>query len=579
MTDATATPAADSARVEAGFEAVIAACALRGIVVTRIASSAPNTLGVELTGASKKWPLYVDCAEEHLRLPTVFTHPSTTLLAHVSYTGVVCIDDGQGLSLDPKRQADIVAHTVLKAFDLLEKSAEDAATGYVEFFNELGGYWHSMPGSVRGRAYFEIDGKARLLKGFHNSTLKKPTWYFFERDAELPWEVKDKKLGAHRALYVHLDTISLPPVNPGKLTFAFIEDVLQRMTPEQRALWDKLVGPSMNFPKVLALLVSVPRQAGGRSLVACSFTARRGTVDEKLTVTPLILRRHTTSYMRERGGASLNLFSKHIAVLGAGAVGSVVVDSLAAAGVGKLTVVDYDEYSEDNVFRHVLPPLYIDMDKPLGLQFALERRYPGLSIVPVCKTAQQWLKTADLSGLDGIVIAFGAPSIERSFSRSLKGRQFDLPVVFTWLEALDLGGHSILMWAKREGCLDCAYRDDEGQPSLVSRTAFLEPDQPVTRNLTGCAGAFVPYGALQARRTGLMAAEHILSAVSDVAAGKEARDPSYKFWVGEGKVAAEHALRTTPWFDAARTMSAEDATRQVFGLACRLCRAPKEPTS
>lgn len=564
--------------VNAAFEAVNAACALRSIPVARLANPAENTLGIELTGTTRKWQVHVDCAKESLSLPTVRTIPATDLLAHVSYGGLVCIDDGQGLSLDPMRPADIIAHAVMKAYDLLENSAADASSGYPEFFNELEGYWYSLPSSLRARAYFEVDGVSRMLKGFSNLSLKKPSWYFLERDAEVPWEVKSAKLGSHRALYVHLDDIALPPVRPDKLTPAFVEDVLQRLSSEQRALWDQLVGPSKNFPKQLALLVSVPRQAGGHSLVAVAFTASRGVIDKKAAVTPLTMRRHTVSYMRERGGASLDLLTKHVVVLGAGAVGSVVVDTLAAAGVGKLTVVDHDEYSEDNVFRHILEPLYIDLDKPMGLKLALERRYPGLKITPVGTTAQQWLKTADLSKYDGIVLAFGAPSVERSFSRALKNRRFDMPVVFTWLEALDLGGHSVLMWTRGEGCLNCCYRDDEGSPSLASRTSFMEPNQPVTRNLTGCGGAFVPYSALQSRRTGLMAAEHLLSAVSSLSAGEEARQPSYRFWVGEGKVAAEHGLRTTPWFQSARTTSADVATQQVFGIACSHCRNSKEPT-
>ena len=576
MTGATATPI-DTSKVDAAFEAVSAACALRGIAVARLENLAENSLGIELTGTTRNWPVYVDCNEESLRLPSVYTVPATALLAHVSYSGFVCIDDGQGLSLDPKRPADIAAYAVMKAYDLLENSAADTTSGYVEFFNELEGYWYGLPGSLRARAYFEVDGTSRMLKGFSNFSLKKPSWYFLERDAKVPWEVESDKLEAHRALYVHLDDIALPPMRPDKLTSAFIDDALQRMSPEQLVLWGQLVGPSKNSPKRLALLVAVPRQAGGRSLVAVSFTASRGIVDKKAAVTPLTMRRNTTSYMRERGGASLNLLNKHVVVLGAGAVGSVVVDTLAATGVGKLTVVDHDEYSEDNVFRHILEPLYIDLDKPAGLKLSLERRYPGLNITPVCKTAQEWLKSADLSKYDGIVLAFGAPSVERSFSRYLKDRRFDMPVVFTWLEALDLGGHSVLMWTKGEGCLNCAYRDEEGLPSLASRTALLEPNQPVTRNLIGCGGAFVPYGALQSRRTGLMAAEHLLSAINTVAAGEGARDPSYRFWVGEGKVAAEHGLRTTPWFRTARTISAEEATQQVFGLACSHCRAPKEP--
>lgn len=564
------------AKVDAAFEAVNRACISRGIKVARLDSPAPNSLGLELIGSTRKWPVYVDCNEELLRLPKVWTNPPVSPLAHVSYAGVVCIDDGQGLSLDPDRRTEIVAYAVLKAYDLLESSASDATSGYTEVYNELEGYWLHLPGSLRSRAYFEVDGNSRMVKGFVKSNQKIPKWFFVERDAEVPWEVKENKLEGQRALYVHLSALGLPPAFPDKLTTAFIEDVHRRLSPEQLKLWEQLVGPSKNSPKQLALLVSIPRQAGGRSLVAVAFGAHRGVVNKKVPVVPLTMRRHTPNHMRERGGASLDLLGKHVAVLGAGAVGCVVVDSLAAAGLGRLTVVDHDEYSEDNVFRHLLQPLYIDMGKPLGLKLALERRYPGIDITPVCTTAQTWLKTADLSKYDGIVLAFGAPSIERSFSRALKDKRFDLPVVFTWLEALDLGGHSVLMWTKGEGCLDCAYRDDDGQPSLASRTSFLEPNQPVTRNLTGCAGAFVPFGPIQARRTGLLAAEHILSAMTGVAAGTETREPSYRFWVGEGNAAAQHGLRTTPWFQAARTTLTEDATRQVFGRACRHCRTPVE---
>ena len=43
-----------------------------------------------------------------------------------------------------------------------------------------------------------------------------------------------------------------------------------------------------------------------------------------------------------------------------------------------------------------------------------------------------------LAGIDGIVIAFGQPSVERSFSRYFRDTTLAMPVVFTWLEALDL---------------------------------------------------------------------------------------------------------------------------------------------
>ena len=106
MIEVSAAPV-DTSKIDAAFEAVSAACVLRGVTVARLANLKENTLGIELTGTTRKWPVYVDCAEENLRLPSVHKVPANALLGHVSYSGLVCIDDGQGLSLDPKRPADI----------------------------------------------------------------------------------------------------------------------------------------------------------------------------------------------------------------------------------------------------------------------------------------------------------------------------------------------------------------------------------------------------------------------------------------------------------------------------------------
>ncbi len=331
-------------------------------------------------------------------------------------------------------------------------------------------------------------------------------------------------------------------------------------------LWSKLLGPSKNGPKLLTLLVSSPRPAGGHSVVAVAFKANSGVIDHKAEVTPLTVRRHTPTYMRERGGASLDLLGKHVAILGCGAVGSVVADVLAAAGVGRLTLVDHDDYSEDNIFRHVLEPLWIDAHKVYGLQSQFERRYPGIQVEAIATIGQVWLKTADLTIFDGIVLALGMPTLERWFSRALRRTKRPLPVVFTWLEALDLGGHSVLTWSDNEGCLDCLYRDDEGQAVLHPRTSFLEPDQQVSRNLTGCTSVFVPFGALQSQRTALMAVEHLLTALGG------STNPSYRYWVGEGTAAAKQGLGTTAWWKAAHATPYSEATLRVFGRPCRYCR-------
>jgi len=563
----TMTVSAVEEMVGACFLAVEAQCVVRGLVPPiRLGCASNEHLAVRLHGATRAWDIRIDCANTSLGLPRVYLVSPVGLLAHVSYSGVICVNDGQGLSIDADRRADIVAYTLLAAYDLLEKSAVDAASGRGEFFNELEGYWASMPETLRGRAAFEPDGRERLVSAYLNARGKQPKWYFADQNQPLPPELYGENLATKRALYLHLDHFPLPPESPGKVDAHFIEAVRAELSETQLRLWAQLFGPSKGGAKQIALLVTVPRADGGRSLVGMTLTANRGAVDRSRPIIPLVMRRHTATYMRERGGASLELLEKHFAVLGCGAVGAVVADNLAAAGVGKLTLVDSDEYSEDNVFRHLLDPLWIDASKVAGLRYTLERRYPGIKVEAVPWTAQTWLRTAKLDEFDGIVVAIGAPSVERAIARGIRTSAAHLPVVVTWLEALDLGGHSVLTWCDQEGCLDCLYRDDEGQSALAPRTSFLEPNQSVSRNLTGCASTFVPYGALQARKTGLIAAEHILAALH----GEP--NASYKFWAGDGVAARREGLRTTNWWANAKQISTDSASLRVFGRPCKRCR-------
>lgn len=566
----TVLPIAEPTTVDKCFAAVEQACLARGLAVARLPAQYKDYLGVSVTGKQTSWELDVFCESDALtRLPSIELRTPGRLLAHVGYGGAVCVSDNQGLSLDPERREEIVAFTVLAAFILLEKWSADDAANSIEFYNELEGYWLGLPDSVRARSTVEVDGRDRLIRAFIKTGKGNTKWYFTEREGKALLSFDTKGLDAQRGLYIDLPDIIPPPLTPNRLGPEFLDAVRERMSPGQTELWEQLVGPSKNGPKRLALLLSVPRAAGGRSLVGVSFTAKNGAVDTKAPIMPLTVRRFTPTYMRERGGASLCLLDKHIVVLGCGAVGAVVADALAATGVGRLTLVDGDVYSEDNVFRHIIDPGLVDLHKVFGLKFELERRYPGAKAQAVPDWAQEWLKTAKFADVDGIVFAFGLPSLERSFARAIRKRAGKrLPMVLTWLEPLDLGGHSVVLFTEGQGCLDCLYRDDEGAASLATRTAFLEPNQAVSKNLTGCSSVFVPYGALQARRTGLMAAEHLLNSMADTGS-------SYRYWVGDGKVAREQGLRTTPWWEEIKHVTLGEASQRVFGRPCKRCREAK----
>jgi molybdopterin/thiamine biosynthesis adenylyltransferase len=271
--------------------------------------------------------------------------------------------------------------------------------------------------------------------------------------------------------------------------------------------------------------------------------------------------------MRERGGASMKLMTKHVVVVGCGSVGSEVADTLATSGVGHLTLVDSDVLSAANVFRHVLGPDAIGAYKVHALKAQLMTRYPELRVTAEPEDIEKWLRKSDCAGIDGVVVAVGAPTLERRLARELRAAKLSAPVVFTWLEALDLGGHAVLLSMTSEGCVDCLYRNEDGEAGLSSRTAFLQAGQRVTRNLTGCASVFVPYGALQSRQTALQASGLMLDAL-----GSRTTAPTYRYWVGPGVEADAHGLRMTGWWQRAATTTSQAATVSAFRPYCRNCR-------
>jgi hypothetical protein len=411
----------------------------------------------------------------------------------------------------------------------------------------------------------EVDGHSRAVDCYANEDSDFSNLNFFEDSSKPPY-FPTNEARIYRALYLALPQTVLPPAPNQDLTVTYLDNLQAEFDSAQQALWTDLLGGSPKTERV-ALLVSMPRAAGGFSLIGFTFGVENGCPNADTPIANLMMVRHSVSHMRERGGADLRFGSRHVVVFGCGSVGSEVADALATSGVGKLTLVDPQSLSADNVFRHALGRFWIGTSKVEALQATLPTRYPGIEVTAHVGDAYRWLLVNATTEVDGFVIALGMPTLERQLSRAIRSSHPKTPVVFTWLEPLDLGGHALAVNSSGRGCLDCLYRDDEGVDALASRTSYLEVGQTLTRNLTGCASTFTPYGAIQSRRTALLAAEQILKSLD----GNEL--PDYAYWTGDGTAAAAHGLRTTAWWRQARANSATNVTRSMFGSACKHCRS------
>ncbi|MCW6596091.1 ThiF family adenylyltransferase [Yersinia ruckeri] len=233
---------------------------------------------------------------------------------------------------------------------------------------------------------------------------------------------------------------------------------------------------------------------------------------------------------------------RHVIVAGCGSIGARVAEHLALAGVSKITLVDNDKFSVDNLGRHLLGKQSISKPKVDGLATLLKERMPGIQIEAKATRVQSMMAKGELAVADAIVLATGNSTLERSIARRAFREKWTSLIISTSVEAAGLGGHAIAMRPGTPGCLDCLYIDPDTQHSLPSmRTALMAPGQKVTRQLTGC-GAFTPYSALDATRTAVLAAERVLTNV-----------PLYSRWAGEAILAKAEGIQPSATYDALRT--------------------------
>jgi hypothetical protein len=202
-----------------------------------------------------------------------------------------------------------------------------------------------------------------------------------------------------------------------------------------------------------------------------------------------------------------------------------------------------------------------------ALQEVLINQIPGVCINIFKGNAQQWLSKVSLASLDCIVFAIGNPTEERYLAQLLRAQGLRVPAVITWLEALGLGGHAIGFIPNTKGCMDCLFRTPEGVLSLSPRVSFIAEGQVVSKNLTGCAGSFIPYSAIHSKKTALLASEITLQLMNDKLA------PIYHYWQGNDTLALQEGIKTSEWYTRSMALNQKEVSNAIFRTTCDICGA------
>tara|TARA_B100000446_G_scaffold188107_1_gene220424 strand:+ start:36048 stop:37679 length:1632 start_codon:yes stop_codon:yes gene_type:complete len=534
--------------------------------VAEIAEALRSTGAVNITYSTQKkncvwcfdfvcgnhnWSLKVVAKNANLNnLPTIYWMTNTPVWGwpHVGFDGDVCVSDREGLEYDPEDYRGVIGWLVNEAVQLLGKySTYSEQERLTEFADEIEGYYSQM-----GAIPVALDERVDTTKRLYCESTYYPlprTWkshpvvYRLNHGSTRYKACQQQRLAI---LDVTIDQLPKYPCVKAEMQWDlnWWTTLISQLDLKQRkiALDDKTRG----------LLLRV-KNAFGQGLLLLHW----GTKDRCSGWMYIVGRQYRDYVMSRSGGESI---TKHAVVIGCGAIGSRVAEQLALAGIDKLTLVDFDKFSADNLARHILGSKAIGQYKVNALAELLTDNIPGI-LIDSKKTDIDQVSDETLRKADAIVLATGKPALERAIVQRAFNSQWKALTVSVSVEACGLGGHSIASLPGMQGCLECLYiNPDSGETELRFRGSFVADGEKVTRQLTGC-GAFTPYSALDATKTAVLAVEQVLQGTT-----------GYARWVGEASKAL--AAGITP--SEAHTVASHSSTNPIKPNAyahgrCKCC--------
>lgn len=188
---------------------------------------------------------------------------------------------------------------------------------------------------------------------------------------------------------------------------------------------------------------------------------------------------------------------KHILIVGAGALGSPVIEQLAKAGVGHLTVIDEDSLSAANIGRHALGANAVGQGKAEMIAKQFAQRWPSCTFSAIPGSIQHWLDRHDLSGVDLVLDLTGEPDVRLSIEVARK--RHACPLLIGWMEPYVAAAHACL--------LPKGYLWMTGRVDRLNSLQAIEWPEGVMQHEPSCSSTFQSYTPAAASHAVALVAE------------------------------------------------------------------------
>jgi hypothetical protein len=486
---------------------------------------------------------------------TLLTRPMPAL-DHVGHSGQICTTDHQGENFQGYKHGALISLFLRKTINILEQSFNNLnLNNRSSLYNELEGYLgniqnigdnlilHCNPLTVTqlyGWLKKSPKGNHQVLEQIDDGNNT------YTNHSQLT------KVKVHKVLLDDAYIFPIPNIGDHFTEYDFLK-IINSLSDEKK---QSLLKQGNHY-----VLLGIPNGHGFAYLVISyaiwySFKEKVSFNSFEASLT----QRAWVDYLLNRTGQEQK--SRHIVIIGCGALGSKIAEILAQTGINQFSLIDPEFLKTDNIYRHALGLQYINTYKSISLAKKLLAERPGLIISPFIDYGERWIKSKIPENVDTIILAIGHTPTEISIIKTIYELNRTIQIVTGWLEPYDLGGHFISFNNKNLGCLNCLYFDENSNKSLTPKYKFTKSDQLIAKNITGCAGAFTPFSSLNCTK--------LASYISDYVVNQQLGFVSLS---GNQQNASKNGVITTPYYDVVHSSNGINSLHinEIYEEVCPCC--------
>lgn len=244
-------------------------------------------------------------------------------------------------------------------------------------------------------------------------------------------------------------------------------------------------------------------------------------------------------YLETRtAGISAHLLNeRHIIIVGCGALGGHLAIQLAQAGVGRLTLIDYDVFEWSNVGRHVLDGSYVGRNKAKAIAENICRRFPDIKVegIPTNWEVHYSSGGKDFDDADLIVSVTGEVTGNCHLDALVEDGDIP-PIIFGWIEPFGVAAHAIFRHpygGKLSTVLTNSGLLEEPVADLISAPPL--PQEP------SCGAFYQPYSSLSSLPSIALIGELVVDVLYD-----RIQTSTHRVWVGGAEAFYRNQLSIHP---------------------------------